>query len=215
MVRIAWDISHQEFTIEDHYYFSILKNALKKHNVQVEEILDLQDINKYDVLVLNYPEKPFSNGDVEIIRKFLMSGGRTIILGYYLNEDRIADTINTLSTKFGLRMNEDAIMDEINNYNNDKFFVVTRKIYRYDEGVRWVLMPCTASVKLLSENAYVVVMGEETSRSNRNNQPIIAAANRIGGGEFIVIGTCVFWDNYSIEKYDNLTFALNLLLGRK
>jgi len=215
MPRVAWDVSHQEFAIEDYYYYSVLKDLLRRHGIYVEEISSLWDVFGFDVLVLNYPEIPFNREDVGIVKKFLMDGGRVIVLGYYSNRDHVADTVNSLSMNFGVRMNEDIIVDENNNHNSDKFFILTGNIYRYNKNVRHVLMPCTASLELLDGNVDIIIKGEETSRSSNNHQPIIAAVSKIGQGEFIVIGTCVFWDNYSIKKYDNMNFALNLLLHNK
>ena len=215
MPRVAWDVSHQEFTIEDYYYYSVLKNLLRRNGIHVEEIQSLWRVFDFDVLVLNYPEIPFNREEVGIVKKFLMDGGRVIVLGYYLNKDHVADTVNSLSLNFGVRMNRDIVVDECSNHNGDKFFVLTRNIYRYNENVRHVLMPCTASLELLDGNVDIVIRGEETSKSDNNHQPVIAAVSRVGWGEFIVIGTCVFWDNYSIDKFDNINFALNLLSYQK
>ncbi len=213
-MRIGWDISHLEFTIEDHYYFSILKDVLLRYAV-IEEVDSLEQIVEYDVFVINYPEEPFSDSDINIIGHFLRGGGRVIMLGYYRNEDSVADNINTLSERFGIRINADLVIDEKNNHGGDKLFIVTSRIHQYDRSVRRVLMPCTASLSMLDDRCNIIVRGEDTARTSSGNEPILAASSTVGRGEIIVVGTCVFWDNYSIEKYDNLTFALNLLLGRK
>ena len=41
-------------------------------------------------------------------------------------------------------------------------------------------------------------------------KPILGVRVKMGG-ELIVIGTCVFWDNYSIDLKDNRVLALDLL----
>lgn len=209
MRRIGWDISHQEFTIEDYYYFSVLKEAIIRHGGIVKEVAELNAIKNFDVLVINYPEKSFTRTEVDIIEKFMLQGGRVIVLGYYQNEDNVADFINSLTTRFGLEINHDTIIDEENN-SGDKYFIVTQRILRYNNNVGKVLMPCTASIKP-SKNAHTIIIGEKTARTTSNNKPIIAAETKIGKGELILIGTCVFWDNFSIKKYDNLKFALNIL----
>lgn len=209
MRRIGWDISHQEFTIEDYYYFSVLKEAIIRHGGVVKEVAELNAIKNFDVLVINYPEKSFTRTEVDIIEKFMLQGGRVIVLGYYQNEDNVADFINSLTTRFGLEINNDTIIDEENN-SGDKYFIVTQRILRYNNDVGKVLMPCTASIKP-SKSAHTIIIGEKTARATSNNEPIIAAETKIGKGELILVGTCVFWDNFSIKKYDNLKFALNIL----
>ncbi len=211
MSKIAWDISHKEFTIEDHYYFSILKKKLSKIGAIVSEITNFKETTKFDILVLNYPEKSFTLDDVKLVKRFMEQGGRVIALGYYNNEDSIADTINSLAEHFGLKLMDDEVTDNVNNINDDKYFVVTSKVKAFNKNVKKILMPCTASVKILSNKGFPIVIGEKTAKTSSGNDPIIGARVKIGKGEFILLGTCVFWDNYSITKFDNLQFSLNLL----
>ncbi len=212
MTRVAWDYTHQEFTITDYYYFSILQKVCKENGIEVDEVTDWSKLPEYDVIVFNYPEIPFNEKEVEDVKKLVESGKRVIILGYYKNEDNIADTVNTLATAFGLRMNPDEVTDEVNNHKGDAYFVVTSKVYQYNDGVEKLMLACTPSVSLEGENTEVVIEGEETAKSNKGFKPVLGAVYKHpSGGEFIVIGTCVFWDNYSIELYNNKEFAVNLL----
>lgn len=213
-MRIAWDVSHQEFTIEDHYYFSILKRGLVAKGAEVFELDVLRDVNErhVDVLVLNYPEKPFTRRDVEIISRFLHDGGRVLIFGYYSNEDNIAATVNSLTKHFGLVLRADKVYDPVNNENDDPYLIVTSRIYDFNNGVKKVLFPCSASIKILSKDAVTVVEAEKTAKSTLGGKPILMAKIAFGRGTLILGGTCVFWDNFSIEKYDNKVFSLNLLL---
>ena len=64
-MKVAWDISHQEFTIEDDYYFSKLKKYSKKEGIQIFEIKKFSELQKFEILVFNYPEKPFLQRLVE------------------------------------------------------------------------------------------------------------------------------------------------------
>lgn len=212
-MKILWDVSHQEFTIEDHYYFSILRRELELRNAEVLvlEKLDHISLRNADVLVLNYPEKEFSRDEADIIKKFVLSGGRVIIAGYYNNEDNVADTINTLTKHFGLLLNRDAVIDEKNNYQSDKFFVVTSKINTSKIALNKILFACSASVSI-SGNTHILVEGEDTAYSTSGYKSVMGARKMLGEGDIVLLGTCVFWDNYSIEKYDNKEFALGLLL---
>ena len=213
MISIAWDVSHQEFTIEDHYYFSILKKELIWRNAKIIELKELRHLDRFNVLVINYPEKPFNRDDLKLIEKFITRGGRVIAMGYYNNEDCVADVINTISTHFGLKLLNDVIIDEVNN-DNDKYFIITKKVFLKDKRVSKVLMPCTASIEILDPSSFIIIMGEKTARSSSGNMPIIAAGIPYQKGEFILVGTCVFCDNYSIEKFDNKLFALRLFLSK-
>ena len=217
MKIVGWDISHMEFTIEDHYYFSILQKVLRENNISVKIIkkLDEEELDGIDILVFNYPEKPFTPNEVELVKKFMLNGGTVIVAGYYENEDNIADTINSLTSEFGLKLEKDAVVDEVNNYNNDNLFVVTSKIYGFNEGVSKVMMACAAPITIINnKSSKVIIEGEETSKTKTGVKPILAAEQEVGKGRIILLGTCVFWDNYSIEKYNNLQFSINLLTGK-
>ena len=212
MTKVAWDYTHQEFTITDYYYFSILQKVCKENGIKVDEVTDWNELKNYDVIVFNYPEIPFNEKEVEDVKQFIEEGKRVIILGYYKNEDHIADTVNSLATHFGLKMNPDEVTDETNNLDGDKYFVVTSKVYKYNDGVKKLLLACTPSISLEGENTEVLIEGEGTAKSNMNFKPILGALYKHpSGGEFIIIGTTVFWDNYSINHFNNKEFAVNIL----
>ena len=212
MTKVAWDYTHQEFTITDYYYFSILQKVCKENGIEVDEVTEWEKLKDYDVIVFNYPEIPFNDKEVEDVKRFVEEGKRVIILGYYKNEDHIADTVNSLATHFGLKMNPDEVTDELNNLNGDKYFVVTSKVYKYNEGVNKLLLACTPSISLEGENTEVIIEGEDSAKSNMGYKTVLGALYKHpSGGEFIVIGTTVFWDNYSINHFNNKEFAINIL----
>ncbi|NPA33277.1 MAG: ThuA domain-containing protein [Aquificae bacterium] len=222
-VKVGWDITHQEFTITDYYYFSILQREAQKAGIEIDEVDDWESLNKYDVIVLNYPEIPFTQEEVKDVQRWVQKDGKKVILaGYYKNEDKIADTCNTLARAFGMELNPDEVTDEVNNHKGDKYFVVTSKIRRYNKNeknevnVHKIMLACGASIKPIMPDIKVVARGEDTARSNMGNYPLLIAEqlHPQSGGYFCLAGTCVFWDNYSITLYDNLNFSLNLLKHR-
>ena len=75
-----------------------------------------------------------------------------------------------------------------------------------------VLFPCSASIGIHGDSGRPIVLKEGIS----SKRTVIAAEVRVGEGRFILLGTCVFWDNFAIKKYSNLGFSLNflLMLGR-
>ncbi len=219
-VRVGWDITHQEFTITDYYYFSILQKEAERAGIEIEEVDDWGRLENYDVIVFNYPEIPFTEEEARWVEKLVWEKGKKVILlGYYKNEDRIADTCNSLARRFGMELNPDEVTDEKNNHNGDRYFVVTSKIRRYNKNernevnVKKVMLACTASIKPLMPDIKIVVRAEDTAVSNQDNYTLLIAEQIAppSGGYFCLAGTCVFWDNYSITLYDNLNFALNML----
>ena len=218
--RVGWSITHQEFTITDYYYFSILQKEAEKANIEIEEVDSWEALGEYDTIVFNYPEIPFSEEEAKDVERWVwQEGKKVILLGYYKNEDSIADTCNTLARRFGMELNSDEVTDEKSNHNGDKYFVVTSKIRRYNKNdrnevnVEKILLPCTASIRPILPDTKIVVRAEDSAVSNRDNYTLLIAEQIAppSGGYFCLAGTCVFWDNYSITLYDNLNFSLNML----
>lgn len=218
--RVGWSITHQEFTVTDYYYFSILQREAQKRGLIVEEVERWEELSNYHTIVFNYPEIPFTEKEAQDVERWVWEEGKKVILlGYYKNEDRIADTCNTLARRFGMELNPDEVTDEVNNHQGDKYFVVTSKIRRYNKNernevtVNRIMLACSASIKPLMPDIKVVVRAEDTAQSNMGNYTLLIAEQiaPTSGGYFCLAGTCVFWDNYSINLYDNLEFSINLL----
>jgi hypothetical protein len=211
-IRIGWDVSHLEFTIDDHYYYSVLKSNIIDSGASVTTLKSLEYLNGIDVLVLNYPEKSFTKREVKKVMKFIEEGNRAVACGYYNNEDGIADCINSIAIPFGLALKKNSVRDKLNNYKGDELLLVTSRVLSHDYKVRKILLPCCSSVEIRRKSNSVIAMSQG-SKSLPRTEAIIAAQSNFGRGEFILIGTCVFWDNYSISRYSNLRFSINLLLG--
>ncbi|MEZ0361085.1 MAG: hypothetical protein ABWK04_04180 [Hydrogenobacter sp.] len=223
MTRVAWSITHQEFTVTDYYYFSKLSKEAQKVGIVIDEVDNWERLKEYDTIVFNYPEIPFTEKESQDIERLVWEDGKKVILlGYYKNEDRIADTCNTLARRFGMELNGDEVTDGVNNHQGDMYFVVTSKLRRYTKNeknevvVRKILLPCTASIRPLMPDIKVVARAEDTAKSSEDNYTLLIAEQiaPTSGGYFCLAGTCVFWDNYSIDLYDNLAFSLNLLRHR-
>ncbi|HIC97401.1 MAG TPA: hypothetical protein EYP11_03265 [Aquificaceae bacterium] len=212
--KVGWSITHQEFTITDHYYFSILQREATSKGIEIDEVDRWEELPMYDTIVFNYPEIPFTEKEAQDVERWVWNEGKKVILlGYYNNEDGIADTCNTLARKFGMELNGDEVVDEANNHGGDKYFLITSKIRRYNRDVKRVLLPCTASIRPLMPDTKIVVRAEDSATSSEDNYTLLIAEQiaPTSGGYFCLAGTCVFWDNYSIGLYDNLNFSLNLL----
>ena len=207
-VRIAWSVSHHEFTIEDGYYFSLLRRALHQAGARPITVARLQQGFDADVLVLNYPEDPFTPEEVEALRQYVARGGRLLALAYYQNEDRVAEILNAVARPFGLRFGYDEIQDPVHKHGDDPYMVVTSRVAV--PGIERVLMPYAAPILVEGPQVQVLVEAEPTAQSPSGSRVLAVQVNH-GEGTFLALGTCVFWDNYAITAYDNLAFALWLL----
>lgn len=210
--RVGWDVSHLEFTIEDHYYFSRLKKSVISGGSDVEEIRNLYELDKFDTLVFNYPEIVFTKEESEYIHSLVSSGKRAIVAGYYNNEDNISYTVNSLAGEFGVGLNRDGIRNHDSNYDGDPLLPVTDNLTLFNDSVVEVMFPCTASIEISADadNADPFILN---IAGNGKKDEIIGAICRVGDGEFIILGSCVFWDNSAIVRYSNMRFSLNLLMS--
>ncbi len=212
--RILWDITHLEFTYRDFYYFSHLKDLLEKKVEIIEgrEPLNIDFLKKFDWIVFNYPERPFSTKSVRKITKYLNWGGRVFLAGYYQNEDNVADACSSLSSHFGIKFNSDIITDE----NGLPLIKTSKVLPPYNNKVKQVYLPCSCSLTI-SEGVNPVIFGEDYHRSNLlgASNLVLAAQVNVGRGVLFSIGTCVFWDNFSLFRESNLQFLENVFFKNR
>ncbi len=213
MRKVAWSVAHQEFIISDHYYFSKLQKYAKEAGIHIDEVDEVEKFADYDTIIFNYPEIPFKPEEVDFIEELVKKGKTVGIFGYYKNEDRIADTCNSLSERFGIHFNGDIVIDNVNNYENDNLLIVTSDTYNLPENVGKVMLACTDTLITKKPEVRFLVHGEDTAESKLGEETLLFAeyVDPQSGGKFIAGGTCVFWDNYSIDLYNNREFSLNLL----
>lgn len=218
MIKVAWSVTHQEFIISDHYYFSKLQRYAKENSIQVDEVDEFEKFADYDTIIFNYPEIPFKDEEVDFIQELVKKGKKVGIFAYYKNEDKIADTCNTMAKRFGIMFNGDIITDETNNYDCDNLLITTTNIAQKmkEKGVNKVVLACTDSLTLTGPNTTTLIYAEDSAVSQLNKEKILFAKyDDPSGGCFIAGGTCVFWDNYSIDLYNNKELSLLLLSHRK
>ncbi len=201
-MSVGWDASHGEFLIEDYYYFSKLKRLAREEGIEIYQEDEFKALGDHDVIVFNYPEKRFKSSEIKRIGKWLNRGKRIIFATYYGNMDSTAENINQVLSKLEIpiRINNDVVLDVENNAGDAMFPVCRYKDYN-------VVMPCSSSLTI-NGNGLITSKGFTHPYGFKN--PVVGAVFR-DVGEVIVLGTCVFWDNYSIELMDNRTLALDLL----
>ncbi len=190
-VRVAWDSSHGEFLISDYYYFSKLRRYAEREGILVDEVKDFEKLWEYDVIVFNYPEIKFTKREVDrILRTLEKDKSKTVVLlAYYSNVDGVAENVNRVSEKAGIKVENGVVMDYERNAGDPMFPIAE---WRGKE----VLMPCSSPVR----GGVPVVAGKD----------VFAAKS----GNLVVFGTCVFWDNYSIGFKANRELALSVLKGK-
>ncbi|MDW7989897.1 MAG: hypothetical protein RMH75_04445 [Archaeoglobaceae archaeon] len=186
-MRVVWSASRGEFSIGDYYYFSKLKKIAEREGIDMTEEKRFTKLGEYDLIVFNYPEIKFTKSDVLRIMKWVKAGKKIVLTGYYSNVDKVSQNVNRVAKWFGLKINYDLIRDPDRNAG-DEMFPIARC------GDLEVVMPCSASVSGGKE--FVVGNG------------IFGAVNDI-----LVLGTCVFWDNYALGLAQNKEFALKILRG--
>ncbi len=201
-MSVGWDASHGEFLIEDYYYFSKLKRIARDRGIEIYQEEDFRSLGDHDVIVFNYPEERFRSWEIRKIWSWFRRGKRIIFATYYGNMDSTAENINRVLSKLEIpiRINSDVVIDLENNVGDMMFPICRYRGYN-------VVMPCATSLTS-EDNAIIVSSGISHPTGLKN--PTVGAVYR-ERGEIFVIGTCVFWDNYSIELMDNINLALDLL----
>lgn len=187
-MRVVWSASRGEFSIGDYYYFSKLAKLAEKEGIEMYEVKNFGELKDYDVIIFNYPEIKFNSADIVRIKKWANLGKKIVLAGYFSNVDKVSQNINRVSKHFGITINYDVIRDPERNAG-DQMFPLARC------GDLEVVMPCSASVSGGKE--FVVGSG------------IFGAVNK----NILVLGTCVFWDNYALGLAQNKEFALKILRG--
>lgn len=207
MRGVGWDASHGEFLVEDYYYLSKLGKLLREKGIKVNQVEDFDELEEYDVIVFNYPEEEFEKKEVERIEKWLSEGKRIIFAAYYQDMDKTATNINKVLSelKIPLRINNDVVIDSKNNLGDEMFPLCKYNGYT-------VVMPCTSSLTVAGSNALILSTG--ITKPKKRKSPIVGAMYK-NGGELVVLGTCVFWDNYSLDLVDNKILAFDLLTGKR
>jgi len=205
--KLLWDVFHREFSLSDHYYFSKLQAYLKEWGVEGEERnerLSFKLLSLFDILVLCYPEEPFCPRERKGIRRFMERGGKVIIAAYYRCSDKVTTICNTLTEEWGIRFRDDEVRDSINCLEGDPLLITTSNLSGVLKGLSQIFFPCSASLEI-GEGVETLILGEESARSDmEEGDVILGARRRVGKGELIALGTCVFWDNFAIGKLDNL-----------
>jgi len=212
-LKVAWSSSHAEFLISDSYYFSTLEQESRKRGIEIAEVADFDELFRYPVIVFNYSEKPFDEPEIKAIERAVEDGKRIIFTAHFNNKDNVAEICNAVAERFGMRLKMDEVVDENNFDEGDCRMVITSRVEAYAQGVNQVVFPYSAPIEALHPDVRVVVRGEESALTgSRERAPIMAAERKMpSGGSLVVCGSCLFWDNYSIMRKDNLAFSINLL----
>jgi len=204
-MSVGWDASHGEFVIEDYYYFSKLKKIAENVGIEINQVSNFNKLEEHDVIVFNYPEKRFRTWEIKKIDEWLRSGKKIIFTTYYRNIDLTTENVNKVLTKLRIpvRVNNDVVIDPENNAGDEMFPIAKYKEYR-------VVMPCASSITAKNNIKLIVASDKAISNPTGLKNPVLGVKVK-RGGELVVLGTCVFWDNYCIDLEDNKILSLDLL----
>ncbi|WPX08742.1 hypothetical protein [Anaerocellum danielii] len=214
-MKVAWSATHQEFLLSDGYYFSGIYKELSKRGVLIEEVEDFDRLFEYDVIVFNYPENPFSNDEKEKIREALVQKCKKIIFtAHFKNKDGVSEICNNVTREYEINILPEGIKDEVHHLEDDLFIITTDEVKLYREGVKEVVFPYSAPLEV-GKGSEVVLRARKTSRTDSGQKsPVLVAQKRFeNGGRLIVCGSCIFWDNFSLFRLDNLQFVVNIFEG--
>lgn len=212
-MKVAWSATHSEFLLSDGYYFSGLHRELLKRGIVVEEVGDFEKLFQYDVVIFNYPEDPFDEKEKMIIKKALESGKKKIIFAsHFRNKDEVSEICNGVTKDYGIYILPEGVKEKEFYLEEDPFIITTDQIFLYSEGVKEIVFPYAAPMEI-RDRVEVVLKGRSTSftDSNGTSPVLIAQKSFDSGSKLIVCGSCIFWDNFSLFKLDNLQFAVNLI----
>jgi hypothetical protein len=198
-LRYIWNTSHREFTVFDYYYFSDLEFLLKSKGLLIDNKSRLTDVVFYpgDYLIINYPEIPFDDDEIEAVSRMVEQGGTLIVTSYYQNEDDVAAICSNLLEFVGIKFNSDGVT------TFEEGLLTTAEPGKElgEVPFKKVYFPCTCSLELPEDSTVILQIGDIP----------VAAAKSIGKGRIFAFGTAVFWDNFSIHREDNMAF-INWLL---
>ena len=93
-------------------YYSLAEYI--KYFYQVEQKTDsLTDelLKEYDILMIKTPTEPFSNSEIEAIKKFVENGGGLFMIGDHTNVFGITTNLNPIASEFGLKFCYDGQYD--------------------------------------------------------------------------------------------------------
>ncbi|MDN5276356.1 MAG: hypothetical protein PWR01_321 [Clostridiales bacterium] len=213
ILKVAWSSSHAEFLISDSYYFSTLERESRKKGIEIVEVADFDELFCYPVIVFNYSEKPFDESEIKAIERAVKNGKRIIFTAHFNNKDNVAEICNAVTERFGMRLKMDEVVEKEHFDEGDCRMVITSRVESYAEGVNQVVFPYSAPIEALHPDVRVIVRGQESAFTGSGERaPVMAAERRMpSGGSLVVCGSCLFWDNYSILRKDNLAFSINLL----
>ncbi len=112
--EVRFTIGHGEKDIENsgRNGYSTLKEAITKENYPVKEInlATIKEIPKeVKIIVIAGPQKPFFKEEIELLDKFINSGGRVIVMLEPFKDAGLKEFLK----KYGLKISDDIVIDKL------------------------------------------------------------------------------------------------------
>jgi tetratricopeptide (TPR) repeat protein len=223
--KVIFDEHYARWKPSTHLYDLTEELEKKGYDVQFsDKWMNTLSTDTCDVLVLFIPFRYFHDEEKERIRTFLKGGGGLIIIGEwggYADYRDIVDSINGISTSFGIEYNEDLVLDEEKNREDKDYHPVisTFASHPVTKGVKSIGYICGCSLKLKS-SATALAFGNPTTTSDgkKGRDVVVLAAAEYGKGRIVAVGDSDFLVGATTPGYeedflnfkDNKKLALNM-----
>ena len=208
-------IDDQWYSSASTYNYYTLRTYLNSYyDVTVNESpLENVDLDKYDVVILKIPTKPYPKKVIEKIVNYVRNGGGLWVIGDHTNVFGSTTYLNPLLRNFGLKLRYDGIYhNEHGSFNN----IYTKSIVKHPivHHVPVFLFATPCSLQVTNPRIRIVVPGLTTkayalSYSNKNFFPdtkpdlnIFTGANALmAAGEFGRGRVAVFTDSTVFSNF--------------
>jgi hypothetical protein len=149
----------------------------------------------------------FSDGEIEVIRDYVVSGGRLCIMRSGGGNDA-----NRLVAPFGIVFTNEKIIDKMHHEgrHNDHAIISRFSEHSINKGMGSFCFGDHGGVALEVGNPDSVVLAYSNDTAEPRNAPV-ACLKPFGDGEVFAIGGVSWFQNKYIKKYDNSRWYRNIL----
>ena len=130
------------------YYYNVDRN--------INETLNRQFLNNYDILILKCPTNEYSNEEIIEITRFVEQGGGLFLIGDHTNVFGMNTYLNTVAKKFGISFKTDATYELgtglLSTFEPSGIFphTIVKNFNKFD-----FMTSCTLEAPLFSENVII------------------------------------------------------------
>jgi hypothetical protein len=207
------------------HYYQIEKN--------VNDVLNLDLLDKYDILILKCPTNAYSGEEINAITQFVEKGGGLFLIGDHTDVFGMNTFLNQVSQQFGIRFRTDATYEigtgMMSIYKPDQIFSnpIVKNLKQFE-----FMTSCTLDAPLFSENVIIGnrIISEPGTYSTENffresvASPesefgflLQASAVKYGKGRVIAFTDSTVFSSFSVftDGYQKFTLGVLDYLNRE